>query len=51
MNTFTGKILGGNEFHKRREVASLTKIMTCLLCLRLCEKYKLDINTLIFKVS
>jgi len=32
-------------------VASLTKIMTCYLVLYLCDKLKLDLYKLTFKVS
>ena len=51
MNSITGKILYSKEANSKREIASLTKIMTCYVCLNLIEKFSLNINKLIFKVS
>lgn len=39
------------DAHKKREVASLTKIMSCHLVIMICEKLKLNMNTLIIRVS
>ena len=39
------RFLFGKEEKERREVASLTKIMTCHLVLFLCDKWKFDIST------
>lgn len=33
------------------EIASLTKIMTCLLTIELCELHKIDIKTQTVKIS
>ena len=35
----------------KREVASITKIMTCICTFELCEKYKMNRNTTYFKVT
>ena len=35
----------------KREIASLTKIMTCICALELCEKYKMNRSTTYFKVT
>jgi D-alanyl-D-alanine carboxypeptidase len=39
------------DAHKKREVASLTKIMTCHLAILLIEKYNFNITELTFRVS
>jgi serine-type D-Ala-D-Ala carboxypeptidase (penicillin-binding protein 5/6) len=41
LNTITNQILFGQGTEYRREIASLTKIMTCYLSLKLCESYKI----------
>lgn len=51
MNATTEKFIWLKEAHRKREVASLTKIMTCYLVLYLSEKLKLDIYKLNFRVS
>ena len=35
-------IIHGKREYQRREVASLTKIMTCWVVIKLCKKYHLD---------
>ena len=51
MNAITRKIIYLKDAHRKREIASLTKIMTCYVALLLADRYQLDINNLIFKVS
>jgi len=51
LNASTEKFIWLKEAHRKREVASLTKIMTCYLVLYLAEKLKLDIKKLMFRVS
>jgi len=43
----TNTLLFGRMERDRRECASLTKIMTCYLVLRLMERYNIDEETLI----
>jgi D-alanyl-D-alanine carboxypeptidase len=38
-NASTSKVIWLKDAHKKREVASLTKIMTCLVTINLMEKY------------
>jgi D-alanyl-D-alanine carboxypeptidase (penicillin-binding protein 5/6) len=33
------------------EIASLTKIMTMIVCLKLCEKFEVDMSTTYFRAS
>jgi len=40
----TGKLLFGKQEQQRREIASLTKIMTCLTVLQLSDVLALDIH-------
>jgi D-alanyl-D-alanine carboxypeptidase len=35
--------ISGRNINMQIEIASLTKIMTCYLCLVVCNKYKVDI--------
>lgn len=46
-NTITGQILFSQGAEERREIASLTKIMTCYLSLKLAEKYNLPLSKLV----
>lgn len=46
----TGKIIGGLRQSQSREIASLTKIMTCVVALQMTENYGLSFETLV-KVS
>jgi D-alanyl-D-alanine carboxypeptidase (penicillin-binding protein 5/6) len=50
-NSQTGKVIWLKDAHKKREIASLTKIMTCYLSLLLCEELKLNVRELVFRVS
>lgn len=34
-----------------REIASLTKIMTCMVCFRLLKRFKISMQSLYFSVS
>ena len=50
-NSLTGQLLAGSSEDEVRDVASLTKILTCYTCLKLAKRYPaitLDLN---FKVS
>lgn len=42
-----GQLLFGKNEKDRREIASLTKIMTCFVVLRLCERFKIEDTTLL----
>jgi len=50
MDSETQKVIYGHAETHMREIASLTKIMTCYLSLRLKEKFQVDWDTLV-KVS
>lgn len=50
-NATTGKVIWLKEAHKKREVASLTKIMTCHIVIMISERLKINLNTLIIRVS
>jgi D-alanyl-D-alanine carboxypeptidase len=50
-NSLSGKVIWLKDAHKKREVASLTKIMTCYLSIMLSKKYQLNLNELVFRVS
>ncbi len=39
------------DAHRKKEIASLTKIMTCLVSIQIAERLKLNIKKLVFKVS
>lgn len=41
----TRKVLFGKLENERREVASLTKIMTCFTVFKLCDKLGVDLST------
>lgn len=43
----TNTLLFGRSERERRECASLTKIMTCFVVIRLMERFKIDQETLI----
>mmetsp|Transcript_4539 Transcript_4539/g.6853 ORF Transcript_4539/g.6853 Transcript_4539/m.6853 type:complete len:337 (+) Transcript_4539:13-1023(+) len=43
----TGLVVKGNNETKVKEVASLTKIMTCLLSIKLCEQYEISLQEVI----
>lgn len=45
MDELTSKTLHGHNDLNPREVASLTKIMTCILCLNLSKMFELEIST------
>lgn len=45
------KILFSKSGEQTREMASLTKIMTSLVTLQLCQQYKINLKTTWFKVS
>lgn len=51
LNTTSGRVIWLKDAHRKREVASLTKIMTCHVSLLLAERFKLDIYNLYFRVS
>lgn len=44
-------LYAGYKSTSKREIASLTKIMTALCCLDLCEKFKINLKTTYFKVT
>ena len=46
-----GKMLWSKGETEVREIASLTKIMTCIVSLRLANELSLDLNTTFFTVS
>ena len=50
-NSLEGKFLWGKKAHSKREIASLTKMMTCILTLKLIEKYNLNVQNIYFRVS
>ena len=41
----------GYKTNMKREIASLTKIMTCICTIQLCEKYKMNKATTYFKIT
>ena len=43
----TNTLLFGRMERERRECASLTKIMTCYLVIKLLDRFKVDVDTLI----
>lgn len=45
------KLLFGKLERDRREIASLTKIMTCYTVLKLLEKFELDENETLVAIS
>jgi D-alanyl-D-alanine carboxypeptidase len=44
-------ILCGNSWDCKREIASLTKVMTCYTVLKIMEKYNLNKHSTIIKVG
>ena len=46
-----GKMIYGFNENEKREVASLTKIITCCIALKFIEKFKIDIHKQFFSVS
>ena len=50
-NASTGKAIWLKDGHKKREIASLTKIMTCYLSLYIIEKYNINMYLTTFRVS
>ena len=44
-------LIHGKREYIKRECASLTKIMTCYLVIRLCNEWNLDIKKTEIKVS
>jgi D-alanyl-D-alanine carboxypeptidase len=42
MDGRTGEILFGKAENDRKEIASMTKIMTCFLVIQICRKLKLN---------
>ena len=38
----TGEILFGKAENERKEIASMTKIMTCFIVIQICRKLKLN---------
>lgn len=47
----TGEVLAGVNVEKKREIASLTKMMTCLIACEFADKYNVDINESYYIVS
>ena len=47
----TGRVLFGKGDSDKREIASLTKIMTAFLALRLCSEYNVDLYNTFTVVS
>ena len=45
------KPISGRNSNTQIEIASLTKIMTCYLCLLICKKYNVDIYTYTTRVG
>jgi D-alanyl-D-alanine carboxypeptidase len=50
-DAITGDFIYGVREHKRREIASLTKIMTCYVVCKLIREYKVDPKTTYIQVS
>ena len=46
----SGELISGRNEHEQREVASITKIMTCWVSLQLARKFCLDLNGTYFIV-
>ena len=51
MDPRKNKILFHKQGEQQREMASLTKIMTCVVALHLCQELKLNMHKTWFKVS
>jgi len=51
MDPRKNKIIYSKKGEETREMASLTKIMTCIVSLQLCQEFKLNINKTWFRVS
>jgi serine-type D-Ala-D-Ala carboxypeptidase (penicillin-binding protein 5/6) len=51
MDIESQKVIWQKEGHRKKEIASLTKIMTCFVTLHLCKKFSIDIYHVYFKVS
>lgn len=47
----TRMYIAGRNSDEIREIASLTKIMTCLVCLRVAKKLKISLDTCMVRVS
>jgi D-alanyl-D-alanine carboxypeptidase len=44
MDANTGRMVWGRNEHTRKEIASLTKIMTCYVSLMIVEKLEIDMS-------
>ena len=51
MDGESGEILQGVNYNTKREIASLTKIMTCYLALELCKKMDVTMSNTYAEVS
>lgn len=51
MNADTKEIIYGYKIYEEKEVASITKLMTCLITLDFIEKYNIDIDKTHYLVS
>lgn len=51
IDNVNGNFLFGKNEKERREIASLTKIMTCYTVLNLVDKFKLDVNLTMVKIT
>jgi D-alanyl-D-alanine carboxypeptidase len=51
MNAKTGEFIGNKRGNKKREIASLTKMMTCLCACKLIEKFNIDPKDVYIQVS
>lgn len=51
MDAVNGFFYGGKNESIQREVASITKIMTCWVSIQLCRKFKIHIDDTFFEVS
>ena len=51
MDGRTGEILFGKAENDRKEIASMTKIMTCFLVIQICRKLKLNPEKTCIQVS
>jgi D-alanyl-D-alanine carboxypeptidase len=47
----TGRIIFARDEHFQKEVASLTKIMTCILAIDLCSRLGKDVYSELIEVS
>jgi len=47
----TGEVLFGKGENEKREIASLTKMMTAFLVIQIARRIKLDLKKTLFKVS